>query len=88
MVAETDMSGFARSVAVTRTVCVEEIARGAVYKPDGLTEPAPAGVTDHDASEGLQNIEVGEVAMQGKNCLVCPPKSVAVRGLMEAAGYT
>ena len=63
-VAETDMSGFARSVAVTTTACVEGIAKGAVYKPDELTEPAPTGLTDHDATDGPHVHELGEMAMQ------------------------
>jgi hypothetical protein len=83
-VADSVMNGFAKSVAVTTTVCAVGIVAGAVYKPDELTVPAPAGLTDHDATDGPHDIELGPLAMQAENCTDCPPMSVAVRGVSEA----
>ena len=56
-VADIVTSGLDRSVAVMTIVCAVGIAAGAVYKPDEVIVPTPAGLMDHDATEELHVIE-------------------------------
>jgi len=46
-------------VAVTVTVCWEAMEFGAVYRPDGLTAPAPTGVTDQTTPRLQLPVTVG-----------------------------
>ena len=43
IVVDEDAVVSARLVAVTVTVCAEVLVAGAVYRPEGLTVPVPAG---------------------------------------------
>ena len=47
IVVDEDAAVSARLVAVTVTHCAVVMVPGAVYRPDGLIEPAPTGLVDH-----------------------------------------
>jgi hypothetical protein len=63
---EADAAVFAWLVAVTVTFCCAEIVAGAVYKPDELIVPVPAGLI-------VQVTAVLVVLVTlAVNCWVCP----------------
>jgi hypothetical protein len=65
--AETVLLGSAPLVAITLTMVAEGTALGAVYSPEGLTEPTPAGLVDHTT------VVFVDFWMEAVNCRVCPP---------------
>jgi hypothetical protein len=64
---EADTAVFAWLVAVTVTVCCVEMVAGAVYKPDELIVPVPAGLIVQVTAVLLVLVTVAV------NCCACPP---------------
>jgi hypothetical protein len=67
IVAEAVADVFARLVAVTVTLVALLMLAGAVYRPDALTVPVPAGLTVQVTDVLLVFVTVTI------NCCVCPP---------------
>jgi len=63
-------------VAITVTVCCVATVAGAVYRPELLIVPVPAGPIVHVTAVLLL------FATVAVNCCVCPPFNVAVAGVM------
>src|SRR5205807_1566457 len=72
-VAEPERAGSCTLVAVTVTVCCEEIGEGGVYNPVLLTLPS-AGLRDHVTELFVAFCTVGV------NCCVCDADSVTLAG--------
>ena len=66
-VAKADLLVSAWLVAVTVTVCCAEIVAGAVYSPDALTVPTPAGLIVQVTAVLLVFVTVAV------NCALWPP---------------
>ena len=75
MVAEEDATASAWLVAVIVTVCAAVMVAGAVYRPEELMEPAPAGLIDHVTAV------LEALATVAASCAVWPPYRVAADGL-------
>src|SRR5271170_8098327 len=67
-------------VATTVTVCAVVMVDGAVYRPDELIVPAPAGIVDHVTALLAALVTVAV------NCAVCAVFSNAVAGVTPTAG--
>lgn len=79
-VAEADFDVSAVLVAVTVTVCCVARLAGAVYKPDALTLPTPAGLM------AQVTVVLANPVTVAVNCCVPPWPNVAVVGLIITGG--
>ncbi len=78
-VADEDAVASATLVAVTATVCAAAMLAGAVYTPDELIEPTPAGLTVHTTAWLAAWLTVAV------SCVVWPPVRTALAGLTLTA---
>jgi hypothetical protein len=79
IVVDEDAVVSARLVAVTVTVCAVVMVAGAVYTPDALIEPTPAGLIDHVTALLAVLVTVAV------SCAVWPMFSAVVAGLTLTA---